>query len=348
MKKVDYIIVGLGIAGLTFCEQLIANSKTFVVYTGSQKPATAVSGGVLNPTVLKRFTLAWRGNEFFNYSTDFYKRLEVKLGINIINETPIYRIIKSVEEQNDWAVASDKNKLGIFLDPKILPNQNPAIKTSFGLGEVKHTAIVDTELILKSYREMLQNNMHLIENDFDYNNLIENENGSFSNNEFIADKIIFAEGSSAFKNPFLPKNIIIGNKGEYIIVKASNLNMDAMLKGPMFIIPLGNSHYKVGATYKRDDYTLTISEEAKLEIASKLSQMINCSFEIVDQVAGIRPTIKDRKPIIGNLEDNNNMYFFNGLGTRGLTMAPLLAEQLFNFAEQNIALDADLNIRRFL
>ena len=29
MKEIDYIVVGLGIAGITFCEELEKNKKTF-------------------------------------------------------------------------------------------------------------------------------------------------------------------------------------------------------------------------------------------------------------------------------------------------------------------------------
>ncbi len=339
-------MVGLGIAGLTFCEQLQSNAKSFIVFSGEEKPATEVSGGVLNPTVLKRFTLAWRGNHFFNHAINFYRNLQSKLGISIIEEKPIYRIIKSIEEQNDWTVASDKNELGIFLESTIQPNKNPSIITSFGLGKVKATANIDTVLLLDSYRKKLHKENLIKNGNFEYSKLIQNNDGTFSYKEHTSDKIVFAEGASAFKNPFIPQDYIIGNKGEYIIIKASELKLDAMLKGPMFIIPLGNDIYKIGATYKRDDYSKTTSEEARNEISSKVKQMINCPFEIIDQVAGIRPTIKDRKPILGNLEDNS-MYFFNGLGTRGLTMAPLLSEQLFENIENKTPLLDEVNIRRF-
>jgi hypothetical protein len=35
MNSVDYIIVGCGLAGISFCEVLKANSKTFVCLTSS-------------------------------------------------------------------------------------------------------------------------------------------------------------------------------------------------------------------------------------------------------------------------------------------------------------------------
>ena len=58
VKKVDYIIVGLGIAGLSLCEVLLKANKSFVVIDQGTDAATLVSGGVFNPVVLKRFTPA--------------------------------------------------------------------------------------------------------------------------------------------------------------------------------------------------------------------------------------------------------------------------------------------------
>lgn len=348
MKNIEYILVGFGIAGLTFCEQLRTNNKSFVVFKGSHSPATNVAGGVINPTVLKRFTIAWKGNEFYNTAFDFYKNLEQILQTSFYHKKPIFRILKSVEEQNDWIVASDKIELTSFLNPCLNTNTNPSIESDFKLGEVNHTAIVDTELLLSEYEKFLQTDHSILEEDFDYEKVTFNKDGTISYKNMIAKKLIFAEGARAYDNPFLPKGFLVGNKGEYIIIKAELLSIDFMLKGPMFIIPLGNNLYKVGATYNSHVYDNNITEAGKIDIVEKLLKMLNCNFEVVDQIAGVRPTVKDRRPFIGNTTNGNPLYFFNGLGTRGLTMAPLLAEKLFKNTENGAEIEDDINIRRFL
>src|SRR5690606_3296393 len=104
MKKVDYIIVGLGIAGISLCEELLKHNKSFTVIDNGTKGSTAKSGGVFNPTVLKRFTAAWNASAFFPAAVNFYTGLSKKLKQKIFTETPILRIFKSVEEQNNWSV----------------------------------------------------------------------------------------------------------------------------------------------------------------------------------------------------------------------------------------------------
>ena len=74
--------------------------------------------------------------------------------------------------------------------------------------------------------------------------------------------------------------------------------------------------------------------------------MINCKYEVLEHFAGVRPTVKDRRPLVGLHPNHPNMYILNGLGTRGVMLGPFLAHQLFNYIENNIPLDEEINIDR--
>ena len=60
---VDYLVVGLGLAGISFCEVLEKEGKSFKVITDNSQQASQVAGGLYNPVILKRFTLAWKAKE---------------------------------------------------------------------------------------------------------------------------------------------------------------------------------------------------------------------------------------------------------------------------------------------
>lgn len=347
MKQVDYIIVGLGIAGISICEQLENNNKSYIVFDSGLDTATKVAGGVYNPLVLKRFSMAWRGKEFLNYAIFFYKKLSEKLGVELLIEMPIFRIFNSVEEQNDWTVASDKLELGHYMVSEIVKNNNNAIIAPFGLGEVSGSGMVDTEVMLSSYKEYLQKVDKIYMENFDYQILQENVD-TILYKHIKAKKIIFAEGANVVNNPFFPKEYLIPNKGEYSIINAPELQMDVILKGHVFVIPLGEDCYKVGATYSPDNFSKGCTEEAKNEIIKSLKKMISCPFEIVGQVTGIRPTTKDLKPLLGNFKESDKKIFFNGLGTRGITMAPMLSEDLYDYLEKGDNLSEEIDIRRMV
>ena len=42
-----------------------------------------------------------------------------------------------------------------------------------------------------------------------------------------------------------------------------------------------------------------------------------------------------------------NMYVLNGLGTRGVMIAPYVAQQLFDFIERKTVLNSEINSNRF-
>ncbi len=345
MKKVDYIIVGLGIAGIAFCETLRKNKKNFVVYDTGINHSTVVSGGVFNPVVLKRFTAVWKGSDFLEKAIPFYEEISKQLQVDLLEKTPIYRILNSIEEQNDWMVASDKKALFPFLSSEILKNENTAIKAPYGFGKVLECGKINPSKLISAYRNYLNNNNQLITEAFEHEKL-QLKNDAVIYKDVSSTKIVFAEGASVVHNPFFPTDNFVGNKGEYILIKAPELQSEAILKGPLFIIPQGDNIYKVGATYSRDDFSKDATDEDRKAIVSKLEKMISCDYEVIDQIAGVRPTVKDRKPLLGSLE-HKTLLFFNGLGTRGILMAPLLSEWLYNFSEKNENLLSDVNIARF-
>ena len=352
MKEVDYIVVGLGVAGISFCEELENNHKSFIAFDNDKVTSTKVAAGVINPVVLKRFTPVWNAKLHVSSSILFYKQLSKKINHRLIKEISIFRLFKSVAEQNNWMVASDKKELEEFLEPKIIPNNYAHINAPFGFGKVNSTGKIDTIALIEKYKKYLQLENKYHNNTFDYS-LLTFQNQQVIYKNIVSKNIVFCEGAAVTKNPFFLKVaqhtkavVLIPNKGEYLTIKSNDLKLDAMLKSSLFIIPLGNDFYKIGATYDRDDVSVQVTTQARDELVLKLKEIITCDFEVVDQVAGIRPTTRDRRPFLGSLTENQQLFFFNGLGTRGITAAPSLAKVLFNFTEKSIEIPKEINIRR--
>ena len=147
--------------------------------------------------------------------------------------------------------------------------------------------------------------------------------------------------------PFFCHLPLNGTKGEMLTIKAPDLKMDFILKSSVFIVPLGEDLYWVGSTYEWEDKTHGITESAKTELIEKVKQIITCDFEVVGQVAGIRPTTKDRRPLVGLHPEHGNVCVLNGLGTRGVMMSPFVAQELFNHLENGTELNPEIDIKRF-
>ena len=346
MKQLDYIVVGLGIAGLTFCEQLRKHNKRFVVIDTPNYNASAIAGGVCHPMVLKRFTLAWNAPNFLKQARPFYKELETRLEISFLEDIPVKRIFSNAEEQNDWAVASDKKAIGPHLFAEIEQNTNAGVIAPFGFGRVRGSFKLNTPKLLQRYRESLINNSALITHSFNFENLSTLEEG-IQYQDIHAKHIVFAEGALARNNPLFPDQALIGKKGEYLIIHSPELQLKDILKGSCFVIPQGNNCYKVGATFAHEDHTNEISEAGKETLIAAIKKIIKLPFEVVDHVAGVRPTVKDRRPLIGDHNFMDNVHFLNGLGTRGIMMAPTLSKWLFHHIEMGETIPSEVNIKRF-
>lgn len=345
--QVDYIIVGIGLAGISFCEQLKANNKSFVVFDDESQQSSVVAGGLYNPVVLKRFTPVWKSKAQLEMALPMYANLEKELNVNLDYKIPVYRKFASLEEQNDWFTASDKLILSEYLLTKLIKNKNKAINASFGFGEVLQTGRIDVKCLIDTYKKHLIENHTLYTEPFNYDAIKVLDNSAVYKN-IKAKHIVFAEGFGVVRNPFFKQLPLVPTKGELLIIKAPELNIDFVLKASVFLIPLGNDQYIVGATYDWDDTTNKTTNKAKETLISKLERLISCPFKIVNQVAGIRPTVKDRRPLVGQHATYKSLYVLNGLGTRGVMIGPYVAHQLYNFIENNMPLEEDVNIERFL
>jgi len=101
-----------------------------------------------------------------------------------------------------------------------------------------------------------------------------------------------------------------------------------MLKKTMLLVPIGDDTFWVGSTYRWHFEDTLAGEAGRDYILGYLKEMFDTPFEIVDHVAGIRPTMIDRRPIVGPSNQNPKVFIFNGLGTKGALLAPFFAEQL--------------------
>ncbi|WCO02279.1 NAD(P)/FAD-dependent oxidoreductase [Psychroserpens ponticola] len=346
MKQVDYIIVGNGLAGIAFCEQLRKHNKDFVVFDNQSQQSSMVAAGLYNPVILKRFTKVWNAKLQLELAIPKYKELEELLHLKLDYTMPVYRKFTSVEEQNDWFTASDQPVLSDFLSTALIKNVNPSIHAEFGFGEVLHSGRIKTSQLIPSYRNYLDNENKLFQEEFYYNQLEIKAYGVQYKN-IVSKYIVFAEGFGLYKNPFFKTLPLNGTKGEMLTIKSPDLKMNFILKSSVFIVPLGDDLYWIGATYEREDKSHSITTKAKDELIEKLKKIINCDFEIIHQVAGIRPTTKDRRPLVGVHPEHKNLFVLNGLGTRGVMISPFVAEQLFNHIEHEIELDKEINIKRF-
>ena len=343
---IDYLIIGSGLAGISFSEIALENNKSIVVLDNNSQSSSKIAAGLYNPVILKRFSEVGNAQEHLVIMNDFLTKIEKKLNTQVDFKIPILRKFFSIEEQNNWFAASDKMNLAPYLSTNLISKKYQSIDSPFGYGEVLQTGYVDTSLLLESYKSYLIKNDLFQEESFDHSLLLEEINGIRYKN-IQAKNIVFAEGFGLHANPYFQDLPLDGTKGELLIIRAPQLDLDVILNTSVFILPLGNDLFKIGATYNWVDKTEIPTQEGKNELVERIKEIISCDFEIVAHHAGVRPTVKDRKPIIGTYKQHHSIHILNGLGTRGVMLGPAMAKALFEHIEYQKPLDRSIDIKRF-
>ncbi len=342
----DYLVVGLGLAGIAVCEELEKLEKSYQLITDHSQQASVVAGGLYNPVVLKRFTPAWNAAEQMQVAMPFYQQLEEKLQCKLDYKVAVLRRFASVEEQNNWFEAADKPLLKPFLSLHLRSNHNPLLDAPFGYGEVMQTGRVDTALLIERYGQFLESKGKLNRQAFNFSKMkIQTEGVEYES--FKAKNIIFTTGFGLKQNPFFDYLPLNGTKGELLTIKSPQLQEKQVIKSSVFIIPLGDDLYRVGATYKWQDKTNTPTPAAREELLAKLGTFLKADYSLIDHVAGVRPTVADRRPLVGKHPEWEHVYLLNGLGSRGVLIAPYAAGQLMASITKGKALHPEMDIARY-
>jgi glycine/D-amino acid oxidase-like deaminating enzyme len=136
-------------------------------------------------------------------------------------------------------------------------------------------------------------------------------------------------------------------KGETLKVKIS-IGKERIFSRGVFLVPtLVEEVFAVGSTYVHPPFSEETTQAGREDMESKLKGLVRPSFQIVHQDWGIRPTTPDRRPMLGPHPKNKNVVIFNGLGTKGVSLAPYFAHQLAEWLEGKSDLGPEVNIYRF-
>jgi glycine/D-amino acid oxidase-like deaminating enzyme len=336
----DVIIVGQGICGSLLSWSLLQKGLSVKVYdVGADYSATAAASGIINPITGKRFVKSWMVDELMPAAEKTYSEISRTLGVNFYDALPIYKLLESVKEQNDLSArAIEPGYKQYFQDTDIHYLDAAKIKNDFGSFAIVGGGKMDTQLFIHSYRSYLKEKNILVEESFSYEQALTS-----------GTKVIFCNGFKASQAGLftaLPWQIV---KGEYLLVRIKDFYPDRIISGDTTISPTSEADiYYAGATYQWHYETEAPTEQYKNEIIESLHQILHIPFEIIYHGAGIRPSARYRRPFIGFHPLYPHIGIFNGMGTKGISLAPYFAEHFADHILNGSGLMADVDVKMLL
>jgi len=325
--KIDYLIVGQGIAGTVLSYELRkAGCRVQVIENNKRKGSSKVAAGIFNPITGRKLVKTWYGDTLFPALHTFYPEFEEFLATKFFHPKDVYVPFDSQEKQNNWMVQAADPAYESYINGFKNDLYSDAIHAPFGGMCITKSGYVAIPEMLETYRKHLLKNDLLIEQEFDYESVKLLEN-SIQWRHIEAAKLIFCDGvESAFNNPFFKWLAFKPVKGELLKVKFEHTEFKHIINRGCWILPQKDGTCKVGATYDNHDLSENITENARVKLLEKLEMLSPVKYKVLEQLTGIRPATYDRRPFIGLHPLYKNIAIFNGLGAKGISLAPYFAK----------------------
>ncbi len=348
MKSFDYLIVGQGIVGSVMALTLFRLGKSVVVIDQPKLSSSSkVAAGVYNPFNFRQAMNNWRALELVNSAQNLYGYAEKISNQKIHTERKIWKIFTNAAERKLWERACEERE-NLCADEKIMDNFfQDTILSPFGLGGVNNAGSIDTVMLMNVVLEKLKENNNYFSEMFDYQKLQINSNGINYDERLFAKQLIFCEGYLNSNNPWFRYLPIKPAKGQLLHVYIPGLKTTEILSKNCSLLPIGNERFILGSTFDNDVVDEKPTQAAEDDLLNRVKKFVSLPIYVENRLAGIRPAVQDRRPIIGTHPNFPQLSIINGMGSKAVLLAPLLSEILINHIENGLPIPVEVAINRF-
>ncbi len=340
-----YLIVGQGLAGTFIAHQMVQRNLTFKVISNPDLScASRVAAGIINPITGRKFVKTWMYEELHSEFIQAYASLEQLLGYQYLKKRSILRVIPSIADENNWDAKQLRSEMQAYMHSNAdIKEYKSVTHARNAYGRVKGYQVNLANLV-PDFAEYLKNGNRYIEETFDFGALkFQNDTVQYKGLEY--QNVIFCEGHLVSQNPYFKNLPFSPAKGELLLIKCPDLRTERIFKDQLFILPLENDLFWVGASYAWEEFSDSPTKEKRKWLIESLEKVLSVSYEIVEHLAGVRPATKFRRPLMGTHPQYGQLHVFNGLGTKGSSLAPYWSKHFVNYLENGVALDPVVDIK---
>ena len=336
----DVIIIGQGLAGTVLSATLQQRGKRVLVFDAPLPGrASEVAAGLVNPVALRRTVLTWRASELLAIAGAFYRDLGLRYDEVFWHPLPLVAIFPTAQEAGIWQLRISDPETGRFIRMDTTSDQAlDALPQPYGRGIIDRCAWVDVRTMLAAQRAHLIAREELIERRVSPSEIEPTERG-VRIGEHAAPLLVHCGG------PFETVTGLVPVKGEGLTVRIPGLQLTKAVHRGVFVLPMGDDIYRVGATFAWDDVWSGPSEGARHMLLDRLHRLVEREVEVLEHWCGVRPASKDRRPILGRTGAHEAV--FNGLGSRGVVLAPWCAQHLCDHLYDGAAIDPEASVDRY-
>jgi glycine oxidase len=345
MPHIDALVVGHGIAGALLADALLAEGWEVAV-CDLERPGTSsrVAAGLVHPMVPKTGGLTWKADDIFSGIRSFYDRIESRYGCQFYFPMTMAYLCGNAQAEKHWHKAADKVGSNWLTWAEMLPEWQGAVAQTHQSGRLDMPGLINT------LAEARKKEGRFIGTEFNWSD-VQQEQGIWNWRDFQCRRIILCQGQSAARTgPFnwLPFEL---TKGELLTLDGRGLMpaLRGIRKLKAFVMPVSEGIYKVGSTYTRDfaDELPSASGRAQLLEWARAVHPSLADANVLEHVAGIRPTVGGRRPFLGEHPGYPGVFICNGWGSKGGSLATILIPALVQYLQSGEGLIPETDISRF-
>ena len=264
MIVADYLIVGQGVAGSVLAWTLDQRGYKVVVANAPQLPsASLVAAGIVNPLTGRKLVQTWQADKLFPFLHQFYRGIELKLGVRFFHPRNIYRPFRTIEEKNSYlALTKDPAIANYILESSEDEIYMDFVNNPYGGLTVTKSGWVDLPEFLKIIKGYFLKKNQYAEFEVDANSMIVNDS-SVIIDDLTVKKVIFCDGTQSRENPlfaWLPYNPV---KGQVLTATVEHYPIKNIVNQGVFILPVRDGLIKIGATYSWHDLDWQTTDDGR-------------------------------------------------------------------------------------
>ena len=354
-ERVDCVILGGGVAGVTLAWQLFERNRSFVlVDPPGGGGASAVAAGLVTPLTGKRIAATFAFEEAYPICDRFYRRVEVYLQRRLWYVSGSARVCGDAHEL-EWL----RGRLAEFpaIDTVWLSRDwfDPHWRGFAGGFYMPQAARLDVPSYLSASREFFAARGAFRGGEVDLGEDVElrGDGLHIARLALQSGHVVSCRGAADRLEPLFAAAQFRPAQGDILRLRFAEPLEAMTLHAGWWLTPLEagrdsplatprptSRDWLLGSTYQwrpLDNLPSPLGRESLLE---RLGRHLSLRPEVLEHRVGIRPSSLDHRPLVGVHPEHPRLSLLNGLGAKGCYLAPWCAARLADHLFEGRALPA--------
>lgn len=344
--KIDYLIVGQGLAGSLLAWKLLERGKRILVADRDEENTSSkVAAGLVTPLTGSRFTFDETMPERLRAAKQCYWDLEEATGERLFHHVKIARLFRDEEEQRTWKRRIEEAPPGFDVFHAPLEIDGNRHRAPHGGFEMREGGWLDMPRFLEAVRQVLLERAAYAIAKVDSNEVEPVKEGVRWKN-VTASKIVFAQGWRGNRNRFFDWLPMRPAAGDILDLSIPGMEGERrILNRGGWILPLGEDRFRAGSTYRYDFEDEHSSERGLGDVVEKVRVTTPCDFTVLAQRSAVRPIIRRSQVFGGTHPGQESVVLFNGFGSKGVLNGPWHADRLVDHLVDGAPLPPAMDLR---